>query len=787
LGSDADFADIADDLTPMSMLRSVRWPRWRHHLLISLFMLGAVLALARPAAAQTPFGSAGVNRVQVELIPEVSTVRPGESFWTVLRMRIAPEWHTYWLNPGDSGLPTTLEWQLPSGVTAGSVQWPVPGRLPVGPLMNYGFEREVLLPVELSVPADFSQSLLRVDARADWLVCREVCIPESHPVGFELPVAPIAMVADPRHAAVFAAARKALPGRLSDWTIVATVADSVLRIALKPPAGASIPTGEIYFYNGVEGQVAHARPQTVSRHEAGLIVDVPLQNQPITPVDRLSGLLVAAAGFGAGEPSAAVLESPLATAPLPIDALALGPLLERTQFGGTGGSSKAAGVAGASGRLAGGPDIGLLLALGLALAGGLLLNLMPCVFPILSMKALGMVEQAADDPRGLRAHGLAFGAGVLLSFWALAGVLIALRAGGEQIGWGFQLQSPPFVAAMAVLFTLLALNLAGVFEFGSRLAVAAGSLRGRGGHSGSFLNGVLAVAIAAPCTAPFMGAALGYALAQPAGVALAVFAALAIGMALPYMLLSFAPGLARRLPRPGAWMVSFRQAMVFPLLATVAWLAWVLGSQAGNNAVFGLLAGLVLLALAAWIYGRFAIPGASQSARTIATVSTLLLGLAGLYAAWPPTDGAATGSTRAAGAVDWQPWSSERVATLRAEGRPVFIDFTAAWCVTCQANKALVLDSAAVARRMTERNVATLRADWTRPDSAISEALSGYGRSGVPVYVLYLPGRAEPLLLPELLTRDIVLDALDLIVASAVAAQTNDYPNRQTTSSGATP
>ncbi len=732
--------------------------------------LCAMLALAVLLASTAAIGQGlptGQNRVLVDLVPEPSTARPGEPFQALLRMRIAPGWHTYWMNPGDSGLATSLEWQLPAGVTAGPLSWPVPKRLPVGPLMNYGYENEVLLPVQVTVPAGFSDPVLRIAARAEWLVCKDVCIPESGAVGFQLPVAPIAALADPRTTALFAAARAALPGSLPAWTATASVADGRLRIALRAPDGMPAPAGEVYFFNATEGQVAHAAAQTVARHRDGLLIDVPLQLQPVTPVGRMDGLLVAAAGFGPGQPMAATIGSPLATA-LPD----LGPLLAKTT------------VAGPAARVGGGPGqpfavvpppegnaaaAGLLLALLLALAGGLVLNLMPCVFPVLSLKALAMVGQASSDPRGLRSSGLAFGAGVLLAFWTLAGTLIALRAGGAQVGWGFQLQSPLFIAAMAVLFTLLALNLAGVFEVGSRVAALAGSLPERKGPAGSFFNGMLAVAVAAPCTAPFMGAALGYALAQPALHALAVFSALALGMALPYLLLSFVPGLARMLPRPGRWMVTFRQAMVFPLLATVAWLAWVLGLQAGVDAVFGLLAGLVLVAFAAWLYGRFAVPAANRGRRAIALGCGLLVALAGGYVAWPPaTEDASIASPAAVRQDDahepdrpWQAWSPDRVAALRAEGRPVFIDFTAAWCVTCQANKQLVLDTAAVRDAFARRNTATLRADWTRRDRAISEALAGYGRSGVPVYVLYLPGRDAPILLPELLTRDSVRSALD--------------------------
>ena len=754
--------------------------------LLALAPLSVVLVLLALLAPVDAIGQGlptAQNRVQVDLLPEPSTARPGEPFQALLRMRIAPGWHTYWMNPGDSGLATQLQWRLPAGVTAGALSWPVPMRLPVGPLMNYGYENEVLLPVQITVPAGFAAPVLQVSAQAEWLVCKEVCIPESAPVGFQLPVAAIAALADPRVAPLFAKARAALPGTLPGtlpgWTAVATVTDGRLRIVLRAPEGTAAPTGELYFYNATEGQVAHAAAQTVARHRDGLLIDVPLQPQPITPVQRMDGLLVAATGFGAGKPTAVTIGAALAPS-LPD----LGPLLGTTTVGGATSPSAPAGAG--PGQAAARPTLqspaaapGLLLALLLALAGGVVLNLMPCVFPVLSLKALAMVGQARSDPRGLRKGGLAFGAGVLLAFWALAGTLIALRTGGEQIGWGFQLQSPPFVAAMAVLFTLLALNLAGVFEIGSRVAALAGSLPERKGVAGSFFGGVLAVAVAAPCTAPFMGAALGYALAQPAPHALAVFTALALGMALPYLLLSFVPGLARMLPRPGPWMVTFRQAMVFPLLATVAWLAWVLGLQAGMDAVFGLLAGLVLIAFAAWLYGRFAAPAASTRSRAFAIAAGLAVAIAGGYLAWPSAsqDGTAgaqsanlQGDTRGPG-QPWQPWSPDRVAELRAEGRPVFIDFTAAWCVTCQANKQLVLDTGAVRTAFASRNVATLRADWTRRDRAISEALAGYGRSGVPVYVIYLPGRDAPILLPELLTRDIVLSALDGAPAAAAGAR----------------
>jgi len=745
----------AAPIPPAAPVALAAWAAW---IALAVLVMPVLLA-AGTARAQFP-PSASQNRVQVELLAEPSTARPGAVFDALLRMRIAPGWHTYWINPGDSGLATSLDWRLPPGVSAGPLAWPVPRRLPVGPLMNYGYEAEVLLPVRISVPANFADPLLQVSAQADWLVCKDVCIPESATVGFTLPVAPIDMQPDARTAPLFSAARAALPATLSGWTLAARVSGAQLQVALRAPDGATPPAGEVYFFNATEGQVAHAAAQRVSRHRDGLLVEIPLQAQPVTPVERMAGLMVAAEGFGAGGPVAATVSAPLTSA-LPD----LGPLLATTVVPGAGAAAAPA----TAERTPVQAPLGLLFALLLALAGGVVLNLMPCVFPVLSLKAMAIVDQARSDPRGLRASGLAFGAGVVLSFWALAGALIVLRAGGEHVGWGFQLQSPVFVAAMAVLFTLLALNLAGVFEVGARVAALAGSMPARGGVSGSFFTGVLAVAVAAPCTAPFMGAALGYALAQPAASALAVFGALAVGMALPYLLLSFVPALARRLPRPGPWMVTFRQAMVFPLLATVAWLAWVLGLQAGIDAVFGLLAGLVLVAFAAWLYGRCVVPAARPRTRLAATAASLVIVLAGGYTAWPGAR-SADDALRQAETDAWQPWSAVRVAELRAQGRPVFIDFTAAWCVTCQANKQLVLDSSAVREALAERRVVTLRADWTRRDRAISEALAGYGRSGVPVYVLYLPGQPAPLLLPELLTRDIVLAALAAAGAGAGAA-----------------
>jgi thiol:disulfide interchange protein DsbD len=405
--------------------------------------------------------------------------------------------------------------------------------------------------------------------------------------------------------------------------------------------------------------------------------------------------------------------------------------------------------------------LGLGLALAMALAGGALLNLMPCVFPVLSLKVFGFAHHA-HDRRGLLAGGLAYTAGVVLSFVALAALLLVLRAGGEQLGWGFQLQSPGFVAALAVLFTLIGLNLAGVFEAGTLLPGSVAALRARHPLVDSLLTGVLAVAVASPCTAPFMGAALGLAVTLPAAQALAVFAALGLGMALPYLMASAWPALAARLPRPGPWMAHFKSLMAFPMFATVVWLVWVLGQQAGIDGAAGLLGLLVAIAFAAWAFGATTLGPAARRSLGVVALALVAAALAWALPAWRQE---AVAPGQAAG-ERWAAWSPERVQQALAEGRPVFVDFTAAWCVTCQFNKRTTLDRADVLAAFEARRVVLLRADWTRRDAAISAELARLQRSGVPVYVLHAPGGAGPTLLSEILSREELLRALEALPAS---------------------
>jgi thiol:disulfide interchange protein DsbD len=586
------------------------------------------------------------DQVEAELVAERSALVPGEPFTVALRLKAIPGWHTYWRNPGDSGEPTRIEWRLPRGFSAGEIEWPLPSRIPVGPLMNFGYHGEVLLLTRVVPPADLPAGKpVTLRAKANWLVCEVKCIQEEAELALTLPVsrsepstAPRAVLAS-RWSKPIADARASVPvAAPAGWSFGARGEEGGASLAIAPPAGVELK--QPFFLPFDEGKIEPAAPQALAMEGDGYRLTLRAAAQPVGPFERVSGVLI----FD---------KNPPLTIDVPIAA-----------------------------RFA---DLGLALALVLAFGGGLLLNLMPCVLPVLSIKALGF----AQGEGGLR-HALLYAAGVLASFWLLAALLIGLRAVGSQLGWGFQLQSPVTVAILAALFLVLALNLSGLFEF--RFAFA-------GEPGGQFLSGVLAVVVASPCTAPFMGAALGYAVLESGWRAFLVFTALALGMALPYAALAAAPGWRRYLPKPGPWMPRLKRWLAVPLYATVLWLGWVLAQQVMSS----------------------------------------------------PTTQHAAG---------WETYSAERVASLTAAGKPVFVDFTAAWCVTCQVNERVVLSRDDVRAAFRDKGVTLVRADWTRRDPEIARALAALGRSGVPAYVLYRPGRA-PLLLPELLTPQRVLEALD--------------------------
>ncbi len=660
------------------------------------------------------------EQVRAELLawaPE--GVEAGKPVWLGLQLAHQPDWHTYWKNSGDSGLPTLLEWQLPAGITAGDIAWPTPKKIPIGNLANYGYENTVLLPVPLTVAPGFNAAQLDVRLKAAWLVCRKECIPQEGEFTLSLPVKGSTAASGQAFQATFEATPKPLPTGSSQIE----VSSNTLKVQL-----AGLPTAlhgkSLALFPETASVIEPAAPWQQAWQGGLWTAQLPLSSQRTESPQQMP--LVVALGEAAYRIAAPVKgEWPAAAAVATVS-----PALEA--------ALKANAAAGRA------PSLSLLAALLGALLGGLILNLMPCVFPVLAIKVVGFVHVKNQATR--LATGLAYTAGVVLSFLALGAVLLGLRAAGEQLGWGFQLQSPAVVAGLAALFTLLGLNLAGVFEFGNLLPGRVTNLQSKNPTINAFLSGVLATAVASPCTAPFMGASLGYAVGLPALQALAVFGTIGIGMALPYLLASAVPAVARALPRPGAWMVTFKQLMAFPMFATVAWLVWVLGQQSGIDGAGALLALLVLMALAIW---ALSLRGAARN--TIATFS-IAIGALGIWAIGPniikPVN-----TPPAAVSARWQDWQPGRVEQLAAQGQSVFVDFTAAWCVTCQYNKKTTLANAAVLADMDAKNVALLRADWTRRDPAVTAALALLGRSGVPVYVIYKPGRA-PVVLSEILSVD---------------------------------
>ena len=662
--------------------------------------------------------------------------------WVGLQLTHQPHWHTYWKNSGDSGLPTSLEWTLPPGVLAGDIAWPVPKKIPIGTLANYGYEGTVLLPVPLTITPDFKPPLtgntLDVKLKAAWLVCRQECIPEDGEFTLQIPLKGSTAI----HGAAFDAAFQAQPrpvmgpvgGVRPDSQ--AQIDGQVLRLRVQGlPVGLRGKT--LGFFPETPEVIETAATPTQGWNGAVWTASLPLSAQRSNSPSVLPVVLVAD-----GQGWRAELKV-LGTWPPVAAPVGVSPALE---------AALKANAAIAPSAPASGPSIGLLAALLGALLGGLILNLMPCVFPVLAIKVLGFARHA-DDRRAHRLSGLAYTAGVITSFVALGALLLALRAAGESLGWGFQLQTPGVVAALAALFTVIGLNLAGLFEFGSFVPSSVASLQAKHPVVDAFLTGVLAVAVASPCTAPFMGASLGLAVGLPAGQALAVFAAIGLGLALPYLAASFMPAVARALPRPGVWMDTFRRLMAFPMFATVVWLVWVLGQQTGIDGAGALLALLVSGAFVLW---ALTLQGRARTVLafiSIASFVLLMLGIGSNVVKFSETAPATAATER------WQPWAPGKVDALLASGRPVFVDFTAAWCVTCQYNKKTTLANTAVLADFEAKKVQLLRADWTRRDPAITAALSALGRNGVPVYVLYQAGRA-PVVLSEIISVDEVRGAL---------------------------
>lgn len=673
-----------------------------------------------PVAAQSGVASAPVSapHVTVQLFGRQAAASPSGTLGVGLFFKIEPSWHVYWKNAGDAGEPPKIDWVLPQGVTAGPLQFAAPKRLPLGPLMDYGYEGEVLFPAEIKLDGSLKPgATLPLVAHVSWLVCQERCLPGKADLKLNVPVAAASSPADSQTLALFQRFEALLPQPLP-----------VSAKAIFQPAGEGfrlqVITGQsesqAVFFPEDEDAIDNPAPQKLTATVDGFILDLKKGPYLTTQPTQLKGVVELAGG-------------------------------RNYEFTAAAGTVSATPVFAAGGKASG----KILRTAAFAFLGGLILNLMPCVFPVLFLKGLALVNSGNEERRALRLHGLVYTLGILCSFWVLVAVLLGLRAAGSTLGWGFQFQSPVFLALMAGLLFFLGLSLAGQFEIGLSLTSAGGELAQKQGFAGSFFTGVLAVVVATPCTAPFMGAAVGYALSASPVVTFAVFTALALGLAAPYLALTLQPAWTRLLPRPGVWMDYLKQAVSLPIFATVIWLLWVLAGSYGASLLATLLSGLLLLAVAGWFLGRWP---AKRWATLVATL--ILLAVVALDALAPRRFVAEPQSPAETGHSATQPWSAAAVARAQAAGQPVFVDFTASWCLSCQVNERVALSQPEVREAFAAHNVLVLKADWTRHDEAITTALTGLGRSGVPAYALYVPGESSPRLLPEVLTPGVVLEAL---------------------------
>jgi thiol:disulfide interchange protein DsbD len=726
------------------------------------------LSLIAGLPAQATTDSADAPHVHVQLVVPASSFNRGEAAEAGLYFRIDPGWHVYWKNAGDAGEPPHIKWTLPDGITAGPLEFPAPKRLPLGPLMDFGYENEVLFPFNLNVAQTAKPGWVLLHAKVDWLVCQASCIPGKAELEVTRGVGE-----HPRRAVLLStdeAIFKRLGGRLP------RPLPAGVQAVFQPTQQGfqlSINTGrketDAAFFPADTEILDNPAPQRIEPAETGLVLDLKKDANLSANPSELKGVVELSGGRAyeiAAQPETALkavvkdlkvaLSAPSPAAPsTPVPAAKTAPAPPAPVP-----IAPAPIAASVPTRSQPAPklssDLGVLRATGLAFLGGLLLNLMPCVFPVLFLKGLSLVNSGNEERHKLRTHGLVYTVGILVSFWALVAVLLSLKAAGAILGWGFQFQSPVFLALMAGLLFFLGLSLAGQFEIGLTITGTGGTLARKQGYTGSFFTGVLAVVVATPCTAPFMGAALGYALAQSAAVTFAVFTALALGLAAPYVALTLQPAWTRLLPKPGVWMDVLKQAVAVPIFATAIWLAWVLVRGYGADILPSLLASFLLLAIAGWFLGRW------PAKRWAAAVAAVIL--IGVIAASILAPRRLIASSRSVASLEaqgaWEPWSVAAVTRYQAQGRPVLVDFTASWCLSCQVNERVALDQPSVQKAFQDSNVALLKADWTRGDDAITQTLASLGRSGVPAYALYVPGETQPRLLPEALTPGIVIEAV---------------------------
>lgn len=659
--------------------------------------------------------------VKAALLSENKVVEPGKPFWVGVELTMNQGWDTYWVNPGDAGLPTQINWQLPEGFKAGAIQWPYPQKFSDGTMVGFGYTDSVMLLSEIIPPKDYTGEKIEIGADVTWLACKDSCMPGNAHLDLTLPTGK--NEPNLELAPQFARAKAMLPKKPAG-KISAQVEKDTIALKLTPPISPQ-NVEEVLFYPSTKDIIDYNAPQQVQVDRSGVTLNMKAGKEL---ANQMEGVLVISQK-GSSEKMVYQVDATLR------DAI--------SHFSGIS-------------------NLGI--ALGLAFLGGLILNVMPCVLPVIALKIFSFVKMAGERRRVILQHGGVFTLGVLVSFWVLSGALLLLRSFGQSIGWGFQLQEPLFVASMIGVLFLLGLSLFGVFELGtSMISLGSKSQVKSSPFLSSFMGGVLATLVATPCTGPLLGPALGYAMTLPTMLSLSIFTVMGLGMASPYLLFSAFPKLVRFLPKPGNWMVTFKQIMGFLMMATVVWLVWVFAAQVGHIALLALLLSLVILGIAAWIYGNFAAPLKNKKTRRVAkflTVALIALASIGTIKAtktFPVLE-------QVEQSEGWETYSPEKVETFRAEGKPVFVDFTAKWCLICQANK-VALRSAEVTREFKEKGVVTLSADWTKKDAVITKQLEQLGRTGVPVYVLYPADRAqEPIILPQTLSSKIISEYLKNVI-----------------------
>jgi len=704
-------------------------------------LISILLLLACSTQAQVVIG----DHVDAELVAEMTGIAPGQDTWVALRLDHMENWHTYWKNPGDAGRATEITWTLPEGVTAGDIVWPTPKRIELpADLVDFGYENEIFLLVPLSIPASYQGESLDITANAQWLECEDICIPGGAVVSLSLPVMDATQITpNEQWVEAFSLTRASIPTSNVSFDSTFSISEGNLNILVQATEAVFADASEISFIPGEHRVFNYVSPQEITHQLSSLQLTQEHHPRLSAAPEEITGLLLVT------DESGQQISYEIAATPDGISASDLGGLLAANAEGITNATAVS--------------EMNLLLVFAFALLGGLILNLMPCVFPVLSLKVLSLASNSKSSQQEKRLHGLAYTAGVIVAFLILASVLLSLQAGGALIGWGFHLQSPWFISLLIFLFFIMGLSMSGVVEFGTSIMGVGTELQDKEGYTGSFFTGILASVVASPCTAPFMGAALGFAFTQTASIALTVFVALGLGMALPFLLVSFNPTLSKLLPHPGKWMLTFKQILAFPLYATAVWLLWVLGNQTGTDGMALVIACCVLLAAAAWLYQRrHDIQSAFwRYANALIILLCLAVTIGVVRSPLLETQTIASGISEDAA---YEAYSDARLAELRSNGQPVFVNMTASWCITCLVNEKVALNSEAVITALAENNITYLKGDWTNNDPEITEVLRRYETSGVPLYLMYPSDPSLPAeVLPQILTTGVVLDAIERI------------------------